>query len=82
MIPGYLINLDREVARFSSSIEESRGLICELIRVPAIDLHSLPDSSEFFVAAGVRAAWLSHMQCLKIFLESEHSYALILEDDF
>jgi GR25 family glycosyltransferase involved in LPS biosynthesis len=30
----------------------------------------------------VRAAWLSHMQCLEIFLESGHSFALIFEDDF
>ena len=82
MIPAYLINLDREVERLNSSIKESCGLVCELIRVPAIDLHSLPDNPKLFVSAGVRAAWLSHMQCLKIFLESEHSFALILEDDF
>ena len=82
MIPAYLINLDREVERLNSSIEESRGLVCELIRVPAIDLHTLPDSSKLFVAAGVRAAWLSHMECLKIFLESDHAFALIFEDDF
>jgi hypothetical protein len=82
MIPAYLINLDREVERLRSSIEESRGLSCEIIRVPAVDLRSLPDNSKFYVAAGVRAAWLSHMQCLKIFLDSKHEYALILEDDF
>jgi GR25 family glycosyltransferase involved in LPS biosynthesis len=82
MIPAYLINLDREVDRLNSSIEESQGLACELTRVSAIDLKSLPGNSNLYVAAGVRAAWLSHMQCLKIFLESGHSFALILEDDF
>jgi GR25 family glycosyltransferase involved in LPS biosynthesis len=82
MIPAYLINLDREVERLNSSLAESRGLVCEIIRVSAVDLQSLPHASELFVSAGVRAAWLSHMKCFKLFLESGHPYALILEDDF
>lgn len=82
MIPAYLINLDREIDRFNSSLAESQGLDCEIFRVSAVDMQSLPDTSEFYVAAGVRAAWLSHMKCLKLFLESGYPFALILEDDF
>jgi GR25 family glycosyltransferase involved in LPS biosynthesis len=82
MIPAYLINLDREVDRLNSSIEESQGLDCKLIRISAIDLNTLSEDSALYVAAGVRAAWLSHMQCFKNFLESKNSFALILEDDF
>lgn len=82
MIPAYLINLDREIERLNSSIAESRGLACEIIRVPAVDLNFLPSNSAPYVAAGVRAAWLSHMKCLQLFLKSGHPFALILEDDF
>jgi GR25 family glycosyltransferase involved in LPS biosynthesis len=82
MIPAYLINLDREVERFNSSLAESKDLVCEIFRVSAVDLQSLPDTSELYVTAGVRAAWLSHMKCLKLFLESGYPFALILEDDF
>jgi GR25 family glycosyltransferase involved in LPS biosynthesis len=82
MIPAYLINLDREIERLNSSLAESRDLLCEIIRVSAVDLKTLPDASDLFVSAGVRAAWLSHMKCFKLFLESGHPFALILEDDF
>jgi GR25 family glycosyltransferase involved in LPS biosynthesis len=82
MIPAYLINLDREVDRFNSSLAESKGLDCEIFRVSAVDMQCLPETSQLYVAAGVRAAWLSHMKCLKLFLESGYPFALILEDDF
>ncbi len=76
----YVINLDRDVDRWESVLEESVHGFLETHRVQAIDARDLP--TQDFVAPGVHAAWLSHIKAMKAFLESGAEFALIAEDDF
>lgn len=76
----YVINLDRDVDRWNSVLNESSHGFLETHRVKAIDAHDL--SSPDFVALGVHAAWLSHMKAMNTFLESDSDFAIIAEDDF
>ena len=76
----YVINLDRDVDRWNSVLNESSHGFLETHRVKAIDAHDL--SSPDFVAPGVHAAWLSHMKAMNTFLESDSDFAIIAEDDF
>jgi GR25 family glycosyltransferase involved in LPS biosynthesis len=79
-IPLFVINLDRDIDRWDSALNESAHDFLKIHRVKAIDAHDLP--SQVFVAPGVRAAWLSHMKAMSIFLESDSDIAIIAEDDF
>jgi hypothetical protein len=76
----YVINLDRDVDRWNSVLNESSHGFLQTHRVKAIDAHDLP--SPDFVAPGVHAAWLSHMKAMNAFLESDSDFAIIAEDDF
>jgi len=76
----YVINLDRDVDRWNSVLNESSHSYLETHRVKAIDAHDLP--SQDFVAPGVHAAWLSHIKAMNAFLESGLEFAIIAEDDF
>jgi len=79
-IPLYVINLDRDIERWDSALNESAHGFLKIHRVKAMDAHDLP--SQVFVAPGVHAAWLSHMKAMSIFLESDSDIAIIAEDDF
>ena len=76
----FVINLDRDVDRWDSVLNESAHGFLKTQRVRAIDAHDLP--SQGFVAPGVHAAWLSHMKAINAFLESNLDFAIIAEDDF
>jgi hypothetical protein len=76
----YVINLDRDVDRWESALEESAHGFLETHRVQAIDARDLP--SQDFVSPGVHAAWLSHIKAVNAFLESGMEFAIIAEDDF
>lgn len=76
----YVINLDRDVDRWNSVLNESSHSFLETHRVKAIDAQDLP--SQDFVAPGVHAAWLSHIKAMNTFLESGLDFAIIAEDDF
>lgn len=76
----YVINLDRDVDRWNSVLNESSHSYLETHRVKAIDAQDLP--SQDFVAPGVHAAWLSHIKSMNAFLESGLEFAIIAEDDF
>lgn len=76
----YVINLERDAARWESVLQETTNSLFHTYRVDAINARDLPDHD--FVSSGVRAAWLSHLKAMKAFLESGEEYALIAEDDF
>jgi hypothetical protein len=76
----YVINLERDVDRWDSVLNESAHSFIETHRISAIDARDLP--SQDFVAPGVHAAWLSHMKAMDIFLKSDSDFAIIAEDDF
>ena len=81
-ITCYVINLDQEVSRWKNCELQARKFGLEINRVSAVAITDLVQGPESFVSSGVRAVWLSHMKCLDLFLESDSSHALILEDDF
>lgn len=76
----YVINLDRDVDRWNSVLNESSHSFLETHRIKAIDAHDL--LGQDFVALGVHAAWLSHIKAMNAFLESGLEFAIIAEDDF
>lgn len=82
MITSYVINLDREASRWKNCELQAQKFGLDITRVSAISITDLPQESESFVSSGVRAVWLSHMKCLELFLATDASHALILEDDF
>lgn len=79
-IPLYVINLERDVDRWESVLEESANSLFSTNRVDAINARDLPEQD--FVSSGVHAAWLSHLKAMRAFLESGAELAVIAEDDF
>jgi hypothetical protein len=82
IIPTYVINLDQEDSRWKNCESQARKFGIGINRVSAVSISDLVHKQETFVSNGVRAVWLSHMKCLQLFLETDASHALILEDDF
>jgi GR25 family glycosyltransferase involved in LPS biosynthesis len=82
MIEWYVINLSRDVERWNSVEQEATSNNLQIQRVPAIESRNLKDINANFVAAGVRAAWLSHIKAMNDFLSSNSEFAIIAEDDF
>lgn len=89
----YLINLDRAVHRFEFMDAQLRRLGLEYERTTAVDRLDLDPSVSEYDAKGYKllhgrkfhdgevACYLSHIACLRAFLNSSVEYALILEDD-
>lgn len=89
----YLINLDRAVQRFQFMDAQFQQLGLEYERMVAVDRLNLNPSIPEYDAKGYRlrhgrkfhdgeiACYLSHIACLRAFLNSSNEYALILEDD-
>lgn len=89
----YLINLDRAVDRLKFMDSQLRNLGIEYERITAVDRLNLDPSIPEFDAKGYRrlhgrdfhdgeiACYLSHIACLRAFLNSSADHALILEDD-
>ena len=75
-----MINLEKDVERWSSVLLESENLPFDTYRVDAVNAKDLPVNN--LVSPGVNAAWLSHLKAMQLFLDSGHDFALIAEDDF
>jgi len=82
MTNWYSINLDSDLNRRESILKEAEGFGAEICRVSAVDAKTLTDVDRNFVARGVRAAWLSHIKVMELFLASDADFAIITEDDF
>jgi len=82
MIDCYVINLDQETSRWKNCELQAQKFGLEITRVSAVSVTDIPQEQDSFVSSGVRAVWLSHMKCLGLFLATDASHALILEDDF
>ena len=76
----YVINLAKDVDRWSSVLRESENLPFETHRVDAVNAKNLPPHN--LVSPGVNAAWLSHLKAMQTFLDSDQEFAFIAEDDF
>lgn len=71
----YYINLDHRTDRLAQIQEEIKKLGFsdeKVVRIPGI----------YTPGFGILGCGLSHKKALETFLESEHTYAIILEDDF
>ena len=89
----YLINLDRSPDRLDFMDDQLRSLEMPYERVPAVDGKVLGEEIADFDPEGYRrlhgrkrhpgeiGCYLSHLACLRRFLDSDADYALILEDD-
>ena len=81
-LPIYVINLESELLRWSHCLNQAYKHNLELNHVKAVEIKDLSPLVETYVSEGVRAVWASHLKCLNIFLSTDKSHALILEDDF
>ncbi len=84
-IPIYIINLDRSQDRWFNMKKQCIGLNCN--RIKAIDGKTL-DESEYKnilktnnMKKNTIACFMSHLKCLKKFINSNDEYVIILEDD-
>lgn len=89
----YLINLDRAGDRLAFMDEQLRALGIAYTRFAAVDKLKIDETVAGYDARGYRllhgrrfhsgeiACYLSHVGCLKAFLATDASHALILEDD-
>ncbi|MGA0899773.1 MAG: glycosyltransferase family 25 protein [Luteolibacter sp.] len=89
----YLINLDRATERMAQMDEQLSVLDLAYTRISAVLGSALPepvegfDQSAFTIRTGKHrnpgeiGCYFSHLKAMETFLESDHSHALILEDD-
>jgi glycosyl transferase family 25 len=91
---AYVINLDRETARWRHMVSAFKASDIGLVRVPAIDGNSIELTARELDSSGYRwrhgrkinifevACYLSHLRALTAFLDSStDEIAMILEDD-
>lgn len=79
---AYVINLNDRKDRWDSVLSQQNLLGLEILRVDAVTKQDVLEDEEPFVAVGVSATWKSHQKAMKMFLDSEDDFGLILEDDF
>jgi GR25 family glycosyltransferase involved in LPS biosynthesis len=77
-----LINLERRKDRLEAAINTAQKYNLDFERLDAIDSLSCNPGSEILVTLDVYACWQSHLKSYRTFLQTDHSYCLILEDDF
>lgn len=75
----YLINLDHREDRLAQAQAELAAAKLSYTRVSAVTQNPSIDSA--FLTPSVYACWQSHLKTYALFLESNHEYALIVEDD-
>lgn len=94
-IDAYVINLDRSPERWAEILRAFQGTDISLIRVSGVDVSQMasrPGLPEFNENAfrrnmgreamnGEIGCYLSHLKALRMFLETDASYAIIAEDD-
>ncbi len=76
----YVINLATEKERWESSKKEAARLGLKMRRIDAVNAKLLAKPA--YVSPGVAAAWNSHINAMRLFLQSDAQYVLIAEDDF
>ena len=76
-----LINLDYRVDRMIRSTAEAAKIDCRLIRISAVDAHTLIDDPDY-LTKGALACWESHKRAMLHLIKSPYNFALIFEDDF
>jgi GR25 family glycosyltransferase involved in LPS biosynthesis len=77
-----LINLDRDVERLKSSVEEFSKLGMTFTRISATTSENLENPSSFAFKRSVEACWASHLSALQVLVESDNTFAIVYEDDF
>jgi|688.fasta_scaffold177357_2 GR25 family glycosyltransferase involved in LPS biosynthesis len=77
-----LINLERRRDRLESALNSAQKNGLSFKRIEAIDSLNCILEPENLVTPDVYACWQSHLKCYRAFLQTNHNYCLILEDDF
>lgn len=77
-----LINLDSRPDRLSESLIEAEDSNLSFLRIPAVGISDIVDSSTDFLSRPAKACLESHLKCYRELLNSDFDFALVLEDDF
>lgn len=78
----FVINLDAQEDRWNNCVQQQQRFGLNLKRVSAVTPEQLSRETTHYVTNGVRAVWESHMECLRLLINSGSKCALIMEDDF
>ena len=77
-----IINLERRKDRLENAVNSAQKHGLDFARIDAIDSLSCNHNPENLVTLDVYACWQSHLKSYTTFLQTNHNYCLILEDDF
>jgi GR25 family glycosyltransferase involved in LPS biosynthesis len=75
----YLINLDDRKDRLSNFSKQAKNYNLNFERLKAAQPYEIDNNP--FVEGNVAACWVSHQRAAQKLIDSEHSHAVILEDD-
>jgi len=76
---SYVINLDSREDRRNEFFSQTDLIGVKVERISAV--HAEATKNSHSTPPGVAACWLSHQKALLRFLETDHNFALIFEDD-
>lgn len=79
---AYVINLEERSDRWKQVVAQQRKLGFEIYRVPAINKNEVTGESSRYLETTITAICLSHIKAIRLFLETQEAFCIILEDDF
>jgi len=79
---AYIINLDERRDRWENCLAELNKCNLNPNRISALTPSLVDSETEQFASLDIIAIWKSHQNAMRVFLDSDSEYALILEDDF
>jgi len=79
---GLVINLEKRLDRRESAASQFAQLSFPVEFVSAISASNISAEEAHYLPKAAVACWKSHMRTYEILLESSHSHAVIIEDDF
>jgi GR25 family glycosyltransferase involved in LPS biosynthesis len=79
---AYIINLDERRDRWENCLAELNKCNLNPNRISALTPSLVDSETEQFASLDIIAIWKSHQNAMRVFLNSDLEYALILEDDF
>lgn len=79
---AYIINLDVRTDRWKNCLVELKKCNLNPNRISAFSPTAADNETEQLASLDIIAIWKSHQRAMRVFLDSDSEYALILEDDF
>ena len=79
---AYVINLEERSDRWEQVVAQQKKLGFEIHRVPATNKNEVTGELSRYLENTITAICLSHIKAIRLFLETQEAFCIILEDDF